>query len=202
MIRDVSLKCVINYLRQILYGLQPTVNNLTQGVNNQIGNLLTQMNTLSDKFKSLDTPLGGSIPVSFNVLLAVFPLALSIVFCYLAMTLRDTIRLRRVLETGTNQNAKDFVSESPLWIDPKPPKNSINDYKLHTLAAWIVLAVPALLFVGSLIIISSIWFWMPITADKFPPFAAASEFNELIYRILYVLSGILFGFSYAMIIKK
>ena len=107
---------------QILYGLQPTVNNLTQGVNSQIGNLLTQMNTLSDKFKSLDTPLGGSIPVSFNVLLAVFPLALSIVFCYLAMTLRDTIRLRRVLETGTNQNAKDFVSESPLWIDPKPPK--------------------------------------------------------------------------------
>jgi hypothetical protein len=71
---------------QILYGLQPTVINLTQGVNKQISNLLTQMNALSDRFKSLDTPWGLSVPVSFNEMLAVFPLALSIVFCYVAMT--------------------------------------------------------------------------------------------------------------------
>lgn len=190
---------------QILYGLQPTVINLTQGVNKQISNLLTQMNALSDRFKSLDTPWGMSVPVNFNEMLAVFPLALSIVFCYVAMTLRDTIRLRRVLaaKDSGNENVEKYISNSPLWIDPKPSDTKDKEGRiLHAFIAWRVLAIPALLFIGSIIMISSIWFWMSIEGDKFPAFVAATEFNKLIYSILYGIGGMLFGFSYALIIKE
>ena len=186
---------------QNLYGQQPTVINLTQGVNKQISNLLTQMNDLSDRYRSLDTPFGGAIPVGFNEMLAVFPLALSIVFCYVAMTLRDTIRLRRVLSAqGIAENIRNYISNSPLWIDPKPSPGSGKI--LHSIIAWTVLAIPFLLFIGSIIIISFILFWMPIGGDKFPVFVAAAEFNKLSYSTFYVIGGILFGFSYSLIIKE
>jgi uncharacterized protein YoxC len=188
---------------KILFGLQPTVLNLTQGVNKQISNLLTQTTALSTKFKSLETPLGGNIPVSFNELLAVFPLALSIVFCYFALMLRDTIRLRTILVNTTPGGAvpggavpiKEYISKSPSWIDPKP-SGSI----LHHILTWTVLAMPVLLFIGSIIMISSIWSWQ--VGDKFSAFAAATEFNKLIYSILYVIGGMFFGFSYILIIKE
>ena len=73
---------------------------------------------------------------------------------------------------------------------------------MHVFIAWTVLAIPALLFIGSIIMISSIWFWMSIRGDKFPAFVAATEFNKLIYSILYGIGGMLFGFSYALIIKE
>jgi hypothetical protein len=192
---------------QILYGLQPTVINLTQGVNKQISNLLIQMNALSERFKSLDTPLGGNIPVSFNEMLAVFPLALSIVFCYFALMLRDTIRLRRVIANNpADQKIREYISKSPLWIDPlwiDPKLSDDNTGRiLHAILAWTVLAIPALLFIASVIMISFIWFWISIESDRFPAFVAAAEFNKLVYGMLYIISGILLGFCYTLIIKE
>jgi hypothetical protein len=184
---------------KILYGLRPTVTNLTQGVNKQISNLLIQMNALSERFKSLDTPLGGNIPVSFNEMLAIFPLALSIVFCYFSLMLRDTIRLRRVIaNTPVDPKIKDYISVSPLWIDPKRSGKEI----LHVVLAWTVLAIPTLLYIASVTMISSIWSWMSIESDRFPAFLAAVDFNKLIYGILYIIGGIFLVLSYALIVRE
>jgi len=189
---------------QILYGFQrlyPTVNNLTQDVNTQISNLFIQMNALSEKFKSLNTPLGGNIPVSFNEMLAIFPLALSIVFCYFSLMLRDTIRLGRVIANNNplvDSQIKDYIAVSPLWIDPKRSGKEI----LRVVLAWTVLAIPTLLFIASVAMISSIWSWMSIESDRFPAFSAAVEFNMLIYAILYIIGGIFLGFSYALIVRE
>ena len=204
----VSIKTVLENLtsrepvRQ-LYGLQPSIINLTQAVNKQISILLTQTNALSEKFKSLDTPLGGNIPVGFNELLAVFPLAMSIVFCYVALMLRDTIRLRRVLVEKSNVPVKDYISKSPLWVDPKLSDNTDKEGRiLHSVLAWIVLAIPAVLFIGSVIMIYFIWSWVTVVDNKFPAFVAAEEFNKLVYGMLYGIGAIVLVLSYALIIKE
>jgi hypothetical protein len=185
-----------------IYGLEPVIRNLTQGVNDQIGNLLTQRNNLASRFKLLQTPLGGTLPLGFNEMLAVFTLALSAVFWYLAMTLRDTIRLRKTLENRSTPDIRSYLARASFWIDPKRPPGRRKGHTLHPIMAWTALAIPFLLFIMSTALILYTWYSIPVKSDKFPAFVAAIEFNKLSYDIIYGISFILFVFAYVRIIKE
>jgi hypothetical protein len=79
-------------------------------------------------------------------MVAIFPIALAIVFCYLAKILRDTIRLRRNLEVNGTKNVKQYLSNYPLWIDPGQVSGNVSltkirSKKLHPIMAWTVVAI-------------------------------------------------------------
>jgi hypothetical protein len=73
---------------------------------------------------------------------------------------------------------------------------------LHPIMAWTVLAIPFILFIMSVVLILSKWYSMPIKGDKFPAFVAAVDFNKLSYVVIYVISVIIFVFSYGQLIKE
>ncbi len=140
--------------------------------------------------------------MGFNEMLAVFPLALSVVFWYLVMTLRDTIKLRKTLEKRGTRNIKSYLAGSSLWIDPKRPPVGQKGHTLHPIMAWMVLIIPFILFIISVGLILSMWYSIPVEGDKFPAFVAAVEFNKLTYDIIYGISTVLFAFSYVRLIKE
>jgi hypothetical protein len=154
------------------------------------------------RFNATEFPIVGKIPISFNDLVAVFPLALAISFFYFIAILRDSIRLRKILEKNSqNDDIQQYLSNVPFWIDPTRPKRQVGQ-RLSLFMSWIVLALPGILFIISVSLILYIWDVMFIENDVFPPFTAALNLNKFIYQILYGISSAIFIISYLVLIKE
>jgi hypothetical protein len=176
----------------------------SQTVLTQDSIISNQTKTLLSNFNPAELPIVGKIPMGFNELVAIFPIALAVVFAFCTTLLRDTMHLRKLLEDistkDSNKNSKKegkvyFNTIAPVWIEPKRPKTD-------SIPSWIVLLTPAILFCASLWIMHLIWDEMPIKNDKFPPFMAASDLNKFYYKILYVVSAAIFGYCYWRIIRE
>ena len=118
------------------------------------------------------------------------------------MILRDTIKLRKTLQKRGSGNIKSYLSKASLWIDPRPPPGRQEGRTLHQIVAWIVLAIPVILFTISVVLILNTWYFMPITRDKFPAFVAAIGFNKFWYDVTYGISVVIFVLSYLRLIKE
>lgn len=161
-------------------------------------------NVFLNRFNASELPIIGRVPIGVNDIVDVFPIALAISFFYFIAILRDTIRLRRVLEKDSETKKDDigkYLSSAPLWIDPKRPKCQTGQ-TLHLIMSWIVLALPGALFIASVSLILYMWDYMYIRNDAFPPFAAALNLNEYIYHILYGISSGIFIIAYIVLLKE
>lgn len=182
--------------------LQADALKLNQDVKSQDLLVSNHTDALLKRFDVLDLPLVGKIPMGFNEMVAVFPIALAIVYLFFITIVRDTIRLRKILEKkSADSNVNEYLSGVPVWLDPRRPKCR-NAQTLHLIVAWTVLAVPAILFVASVVLILYVWDQMYISDDKFPAFMAAADLNKYLYRILYGISSLIFIVSYVVLIKE
>jgi hypothetical protein len=181
-----------------LFDLQNDINKLAQAINVQISSVKAAIKNLIDRFTSVEAPVVGKLPIGFNEMVAIFPFALTITFFFFSMNLRDTIRLRKVLERSKDQHIAKYFKDTASWVDPSPNDATM----LHRITSWITLLIPVALFLASLYILFSVWYQMPVKNDEFPMFIAAADFNLLIYTSLYIISIILLSLSYIMIVKE
>jgi hypothetical protein len=183
--------------------LTPDVLKLSDAVKTQDKILSHNTNIFLNRFNATELPVVGKIPIGVNDIVDVFPIALAISFFYFIAILRDTIRLRNILEKDLKPEEKDIAKylTVPLWIDPKRPKCQTGQ-TLHLIMSWIVLALPGILFISSISLILYMWDYLYIRNDAFPPFAAALNLNEFIYHILYGISSGIFVISYIVLIKE
>ena len=187
--------------------------NMSAPIDSQLKNDLSDQNKILkdntriflSRFNATEFPIVGKIPISFNDLVAVFPLALAVSFFYFIAILRDSIRLRKILEKNSknskNDDIQQYLSNVPFWIDPTRPKRQVGQ-RLSLFMSWIVLALPGILFIISVSMILYIWDTMLIKNDIFPPFTAALDLNKFIYQILYGISSIILIISYLVLIKE
>jgi hypothetical protein len=171
----------------------------------QIAQIVKQINNqtgiFETRFNQLDSPLGGTIPMGFNEMIAIFPLALAAAFLFVSNSIRETIRLRKILEFSQDYNIREYISNASSWIDPGRGKFQTKQIS-HSIIAWTVLAIPGIMFILSIILIHNMWYSLSDKADKFPVFTAASILNEQIYGILYAGSSIIFIAAYSIIISE
>jgi hypothetical protein len=190
-----NLSQSVNFIPAIL-----TYSNLSSrqlyNITNQID---ARMKDFQGRFVPFEAPVVGKVPLGFNEMVAVFPIALAIVFVFITAILRDSIRLRKNLEKSQDANAKSYMSTSSSWIDPGLPDYKIGQI-LHSIVAWIVLLTPVILFAASKALIIQVWHHLPVKFDKFPAFVAASNLNISIYSILYDVSLGIFFICYIIII--
>jgi hypothetical protein len=155
------------------------------------------------RYQNLEAPIVGKIPVGFSELIAIFPITLSITFCFCTSILLETLRLRKYMGEINNaegastpdiSNDEHISIVAPAWIDP-------IKHKKDQIIAWAVLIIPSLIFCLSFILIIKVWYFMPLK-DTFPPFLAALTFNEEIYLAIYIVSFLLFGYCYWRIIRE
>jgi hypothetical protein len=178
--------------------LRNAASKLDQDVKSQGLIVLNHTDALLKRFDVLDLPLVGKIPMGFNV----FPIALAIVYLFFITIVRDTIRLRKMLEKKpSDSNVNEYLLSVPVWLDPRRPKCQ-NGQTLHLVIAWTVLAVPAILFIVSTVLILYVWHQMYMSDDKFPPFMAAPDLNKFLYHILYGISSLIFIVAYVALIKE
>jgi hypothetical protein len=155
---------------------------------------------LINRFKNFEAPIVGKLPIGFSEMIAIFPFAVTLGFCFCSSILCDTLRLGRHLYDA--EKLKDRISSyeyisivAPSWIDPMKPL-------LSQIISLSMLIIPVIIFVISIYSITSIWWNFIVLSDAFPAFAAARNLNEYIYLGLYGASVVLFIYCYWKIITE
>jgi hypothetical protein len=185
----------VDYKQRISF-IQRTFGNVKEyigTIHNQTDN---KANSIQNRFTQLETPITGKIPIDFNDMVAVFPVAIAVVFFFCTQILRDTIRLFNEIynNKGRLKLTDKYVSSiAPLWIRENRWKEQIP--------AFMVLVTPVILFITSLSMIVSIWLSV-VKGDRFPPFVAAYDFNMYLYIALYSLSALLYLYCYYKILPE
>jgi hypothetical protein len=149
------------------------------------------INSLTDRWNEIQTPL-GNLPIDFTSLLAVFPIGLSAGFLISSVWLAESIRLRMILhqirdednkKQGSHIKVKTYLI-APLWIDPANPKQ-------NRAIQFLLLAVPMIIFVISVVLISFAWEHAPT-----PPFPTGTDVGKYVYYSLYLACSGIFAYSF------
>jgi hypothetical protein len=148
---------------------------------------------IADRLEQPNSPL-GTLPVGFNELVLVFPIALAGGFFVCISSFLDAMNIRRELQHFYRHSAdystddQQISSTSPLWLDPlKPEQNKIIRFT--------VLVIPFLIFVTSCLLIVYSW----ITPNMS---IGGEHINRYVFGGLYLLSGGLFLYGYLKIVKE
>jgi hypothetical protein len=158
-------------------------------------NLNVTKQQISDRINQIEIPF-GKIPFGLNESISVFPLALGIGFAVCASLLSNAILFRKSLHEwyssqsiGKNSPVHQRIPIiAPLWIDPLKPK-------YNQIINFIVLFVPFILFIISWQMVSYGWSIPQVNSTEIT-FPIDKNSFQLLYTILYIISFLLFIFSY------
>jgi hypothetical protein len=198
-----ALQNVVHMLRNPTKDGNITITEGKVALNNIKANLQTQKDIIKNnidnatdklvkRFDTLEAPIVGNIPMGFNEMIAIFPIVLVIGFSFCSSILCEIIRLRKVVHKVYDKKSifKDIETDAtvvaPMWVDPTKRKRD-------QLISLSILIIPVPLFLLSTVFICLIWFFMPMSNDKFPAFLGAVEINKWMYTILYIASAVYFS---------
>ncbi|HEX9971204.1 MAG TPA: hypothetical protein VGD14_03960 [bacterium] len=150
---------------------------------------------VASRLNQIEFPF-GKLPIGLNESIAVFPIVLAIGFLVLALSLRDTIVLRKsyhLLYQRKDPNKEILTDEqimliAPLWIDPLNPRKK-------NLISLIILSILFLIFIISCSMILYSW--------TIPGSLRLEEtFNWWLYGGMFSLSLLFFIYGYRQIAKE
>jgi hypothetical protein len=194
---DQRIEALKQELNSTKLEIQNSQSNLERAINIK-NTLIERLNNLTQRWKEIQSPF-GTLPIDFTNLLAIFPLGLSSGFLLCSMWLAESIRLRRLIHfmrddneerKGENLKNEKVYHIAPLWIDPPNPNQNRT-------ARLLLLAIPFVIFILSVEIISYTWEHAPST-----PFPAASDVNKNLYYAVYAAGIGMFVYSFWLVISE
>ena len=114
-----------NLTQQLVSNVNNSKNQIDQ-LSNKKAQLIKHQNEIIDRLKHIQLPIIGEIPFGISEGMAVYPLILSSGLLILAFMLVDSINMRKIFHSLSNNKdpaKKIFTSQQiaislPLWIDP------------------------------------------------------------------------------------
>jgi len=169
--------------------------NIQNKLNDQLNNMKEQEQQIGARLEQIEFPF-GKLPVGLTESIAVFPIILALGFLVIASQLRETIQLRKNFHqlyqrkdpTKTVLDDQQIALIAPLWIDPE----STSKQKL---VRFTILSIPFLIFIISCILIFYNW-----SIPGF--FAYADQLNWWLYGGMYLLSLVIFIYSYRQLLDE
>jgi tetratricopeptide (TPR) repeat protein len=148
---------------------------------------------IADRLEQPNSPW-GILPIGFDELASVFPIALAGGFFICVSSFIDTMNLRKEFHRSYKHLVKNSITDqqiisiAPLWLDPlRPEQNKIMHFA--------VLIIPFVIFIAGCVLIFYSW--------TSPNMSIGGEYtNRYIFGGLYLLSGGLFTYGYFKIIKE
>jgi hypothetical protein len=148
---------------------------------------------ITDRLEQPSSPV-GTLPVGFDELVSVFPIALAGSFLVCLSSFIDAIRLRKEFQDIYKDSGKNSITDqqissiAPLWLDPLRREQNKK-------ARFAIFLIPFVIFVAACVLIVYNW--------TGPNMSIGGEYtNRYVFGGLYLLSGGLFVYGYLKTIKE